>query len=190
MGCTRSACSKRCFSIAQNTPDGRSERRPAADAQPGSFKENTAIIDAEEPFQSGGLVSSTSEAVATHSLTSSSRYFLRAASSAKRSSARRREASSPVKVTVTLPSRSPLSVSLNSPLRRLRDLELSGSTVITHDPPSLSTLYPFTPVSLHGSMPNVIKGDPGSRYKSFPLSFTRTTSLFRRLTFIVSLSKK
>src|ERR1700733_275041 len=190
MGCTRSVCSNKCFSVAQNKLIGRNERWPADDAHPGTFREKIATIESEEFFQSGGPVSSTSDEAEIQSLTSFSRNFLRAVSSANRSSARRREHSNPVNLTASVPSKSPVSMSFSCALRSTRDCELLGSVVVTQVPPFLSSLYPLIPVSLHGNMPNEMKGDPGSRYKSWPLSFTSTTFEPRRFPSIIPASKK
>ena len=42
-------------------------------------------------------------------------------------------------------------------------------------PPSLSSRIPATPVSAHVSRPKGVNAAPGSKYKSFPFSLTRTT---------------
>ena len=66
-------------------------------------------------------------------------------------------------MTVSLPSRSPVSESFSLALRSMRDSEAAGSVVWIQVPPSLSRLKPGTPVSDHVNRPKGVNSAPGSK---------------------------
>ena len=142
---------------------GNSCRRPALMTQPWTLIINSTANVGEEPDHSGLLMRVTSESAGRSSLTESSSIFLRALSSLFSASILIPKASRPVKVTITLPSSTPSSVSRRSDLRSILVVSQSGRGVSIQVPPSLVATNPLTPVSYQGSRPNGKWAVPGSK---------------------------